>query len=278
MKFSIFSLPSSVTSYKEAVDFAAEASFEAIEPYCDREFATPDIEAAKQIRAYAENKGISISCFSIAVSVVGENRRAEIDRLKKYIDVAKALGSPYLHHTIAPGLSHKFVRMPYGALLQKAVEALKEISDYGKERGVKCMYENQGYIFNGSNRLERLIEAADFDFGIVADVGNSLFVGERAEVFVGRFAPFIEHVHVKDYLFHDGRAYHPGEGWMMTREGDYLKDCIMGMGVVNFAKIFRILKNAGYQGYYSLEYCGGGDAKAAINMSATNLAQIYKDS
>lgn len=275
MKLGLFTLPGEITSYRQAVDFAKACDIAAIEPYCDREFARPDVDAARRLADYAGEQGIDICCFSMAVDVAAEDNTAEIERLKRYADVAAAMGSPFLHHTLLPGLTHDFARLPFSQLLQRAVQSIRTVYDYAEQVGVKCVYEDQGYVFNGCERFERLIEAVDREIGVVADLGNILFVGERPEVFVGRFAPWIDHVHIKDYLFQPGCSARPDEHWHTTRDGDYLRDTIIGHGTINFEKIFRILLRAGYQGYYSLEYCGPEDAIKAIRTSADNLRRFY---
>lgn len=275
MKLGLFSLPGAITSYRQAVDYAKSCGIAAIEPYCDREFALPDLDAARRLADYAGEQGIAICCFSMAVNVAAEDNTAEIERLQKYADVAAALGSPFLHHTLLPGLTHDFARLPFSQLLKRAVQSIRTVFDYAEQVGVKCVYEDQGYVFNGSERFERLIDAVDREIGVVADLGNSLFVGEQSEVFVGRFAPWIDHVHVKDYLFQPGSSTCPDDHWFTTRDGDYLRDTIMGHGIVSFEKIFRILLRAGYKSYYSLEYSGPEDAVQAIRTSADNLRRLY---
>lgn len=275
MKLGLFSLPAELATYRVAVDFAKSCGIAAIEPYCDREFREPDVEAAKRLADYAGEQGIAVCCFSMMTHVAAEDNTAEIGRLKKYADVAAAMGSPYLHHTLLPGLNHNFPRLPFSAILQRVVRSIRDVYDYAEQAGVKCVYEDQGYVFNGCERFERLLEAVNRDIGVVADLGNILFVGEKPETFVGRFAPFIDHVHVKDYLFKHGQNEMPGACWLQTRDGNYLRDTIMGHGSINFEQVFRILRQAGYQGYYSLEYGGPEAAVNAIKMSADNLRRLY---
>lgn len=275
MKLGLFTLPAELATYREAVDFAKSSGIAAIEPYCDRDFHEPDVEAAKRLADYAGEKGVDICCFSMMANVAAEDNTAEIEWLKKYADVAAAMGSPYLHHTLLPGLKHNFPRLPFSALLERAVRSIREVSDYAEQVGVKCVYEDQGFVFNGCDRFERLLEAVDRDIGVVADLGNILFVGEKPEMFVGRFAPFIDHVHIKDYLFKSGLNEKPDDYWLETRDGDYLRDTIMGHGSIHFEQVFRILRQAGYQGYYSLEYCGPEAASNAVKVSAENLRRLY---
>ena len=276
MKLGLFTLPGATMTYAQAVDYAKSCGIAAIEPYCDREFNLPDVEAARRLADYAGKQGIAICCFSMAVNVAAADNAAEIERLKRYADVAAALGSPFLHHTLMPNLTHDFDRVPFSTFLSRAVQSVREVFDYAEQVGVKCVFEDQGFIFNGCERFDRFLDAVDREIGIVADLGNILFVGERPEAFVGRFAPYIDHVHVKDYIYQAGRGAKPDAYWLTTRDGDYLRDTIMGHGIVNFEQVFRILLQAGYQGMYSLEYCGPEEAFNAIRLSAENLRRLYE--
>jgi|LSQX01.1.fsa_nt_gb sugar phosphate isomerase/epimerase len=278
MKLGIFTLPPGIKSFFEAVDFAKEHGIGAIEPYNGLEFARPDLESARRLAEYAGQQGIDICCFSMEANVAGEDNRAEIKKLKEYAAVAAALGAPYFHHTILSGLSHKFPRLPFSKLLERAVSSVREIYDHAEQLGVKCAYEDQGFVFNGRQRFERFLEAVNRPVSVVADLGNIYFVGERIEDFVGCFAPFIDHVHVKDYLLLPGDQARPDKSWHLTRDGSYLRDCIMGHGTVPFEKVFRILGQAGYDGTYSLEYCGLEEPARAIKESVANLQLLYKRS
>lgn len=276
MKLGIFSLPDPNMTFTQAIDYAKASGLSAIEPYPVQEFATPDVTAAKTLKDYAQEQGIGICCFSMGISVVGEDRKGQIETLKRYADVASALGSPYLHHTIYPVLSHDFERMPFRELLKRAVDSIQEVYDYAEQIGVKCIYEDQGFVFNGSEHIEALLSEVNRDIGLVADLGNILFAGETPEEFVGHFAPYIAHVHVKDYLFKSGNGLYPGEEWYSTRNGDYLRGTIAGHGIVSFEKIFRMLLSAGYEGYYSLEYDGLEDGMQAAKISARNITRFYE--
>ncbi len=278
MKLGLFTMPPGIKSFIEAVDFAKATGIGAIEPYNGLELASPDLEAARRLADYAGQEGIAICCFSMEAHVAAEDNSAALARLKKYAAVAATLGSPYLHHTILPGLNYNFPRLPFKELLKRAVSSVREVYDYAEQLGVKCAYEDQGFVFNGLDRFERFLEAVDRPVSIVADLGNIYFVGERIEDFIGCFAPWIDHVHVKDYLLRPGGQARPDQSWHLTRDGDYLRDCIMGHGVVPFEKVFYMLGQAGYQGTYSLEYCGLEDPVRAIQTSVANLQMLYQRS
>ncbi len=280
MKLSIFSLPKDSMTFHEAVDFAKETGFGAIEPYPVAEFASagPEaIAAAERLAVYAKQNGIAIPCFSLCMNItVGPERKANIEKLKRYADLAAAMGAPYLHHTLLPSLDYrKDAAAPFRELLASAVSGIREVYDYAQTVGVRTIHEDQGFTFNGGDRFERLLDAVERDVAVVADLGNIMFVGEKPEDFVGRFANRIVHVHVKDYLKKSAAAAHPGEGWHNTRSGDYLRGTIVGHGVVDFVTCFRILIASGYEGWYSIEYDGIEEPVAAVRASARNTERYH---
>ena len=278
MELGIFGLPGNF-SFMEAIDYAVENHFDALEPYSSHEFAQPDeaaIEKAKRLKEYAAEKGVTISCFSMGINITTGDYRANIERLKGYARVAAAMGSPYLHHTLLPGLAHnRGTEEPFDTLLNRAVDGIREVYDYAESVGVKAIYEDQGYVFNGCERFERLLDRVDREIRVVADLGNILFVGESPVDFVGRFAPYIAHVHVKDYLYKPGTANYPGEEWYGTRNGDFLRGTIVGHGVIDFVTVCRILISAGYTGSYSLEFDGKEDPYMAARLSNRNFHRYY---
>ena len=276
MKTGIFSLPDAKMTFHEAVDYAKKLGIEAIEPYPSRELANPNVEAAKRLTGYAQEQGIGICCFSMAADIVSGDRKAAVEKLKRYADVAAALGSPYLHHTLYPALGFAENGFTFKEALRYAVEGVREIYDYAEQLGVKCLYEDQGFYFNGVQRFDDFLGEVNRDVGVVADLGNILFAGEQPEAFVARFAPFVRHVHVKDYLRKDSRWPSPGEGWYIARDGGYLRGTVPGHGTVNFQRVFSILQAVGYDGFFSLEYDGMEDAFRANEMGLANVKRYYE--
>lgn len=276
MKTGIFSLPDAKMSFHEAVDYAKGLGLNAIEPYPSREFTTPDVENARRLAEYAQEQGIGICCFSMAADIVSGDRKAEIENLKRYADVAAAMGSPYLHHTLYPALGFAENRWTFKEALKYAVEGVREVYDYAEQIGIKCLYEDQGFCFNGVQRFDDFLGEVNREVGVVADLGNILFVGEQPEAFAARFAPLVKHVHVKDYLYKDSRWPSPGEGWYISRDGGYLRGTVIGHGVVNFQRVFSILQSVGYDGFFSLEYDGMEDAFRANELGLANMKRYYE--
>ena len=69
-----------VNSYYDMIDLAAEYGMESVEGYCQFELETPDVEAARELRAYGESKGVKFCCFSIFLNLVGDDASPLLDK------------------------------------------------------------------------------------------------------------------------------------------------------------------------------------------------------
>lgn len=254
-KFCLYIPPlSSISSYLEMVDYAADHGIAYLETLNILELSTPDLDFARKLRCYADSKGISFPCVSVGLDLVGDDSREAIETVKRYTDIAKILGSPYLHHTIALNFSDpQLAAQNFQLFYDRGISAAREVFDYAASLGIRTIYEDQGLIFNGKETFGRFLKDVERDVGIVADFGNIQFVDEDVEGFISAFADRIVHVHAKDYLVTDSstRGILPGE--YTSRGGRYLGGCLIGRGSVHTEVAFQALQAIGYSGLVSLE-------------------------
>ena len=245
---------SNIRNYKEMVDYAAAHGIRQLETLNILDLSTPNLEVAKELKAYAAAKGITFPCVSVGISLVDNDRKDAIETLKKYAEIAKLLGSPYLHHTIALNFSEPlFMADNFELFYQLGLEAVREVFDYAATLGIRTIYEDQGFLFNGRKTFSRFLNEVDRNVGVVADFGNIQFVDEDVEDFIPAFSDRIVHVHVKDYIVTPGGSRNPHPDEYTSRGGNYLKGCLVGTGSVNTGSAFAALRAIGYQGALSLE-------------------------
>ena len=243
-----------IGSYKEMVDYAVAHGITRLEILNLLDLSTPDLDVARELKAYADEKGISFPCVSVGLSLVDDDRAERIDEVKRYADIAKILGSPYLHHTIALNFSEpQKIADNFELFYRRGLEAAREVFDYAAALGIRTIYEDQGFIFNGLETFSRFLAEVDRNVGVVADFGNIQFVDEHVEPFIHKFADRIVHVHVKDYLVTDGSSRAIQEGEYASRGGNYLKGCLVGEGSVHTDAAFEALRAMGYHGVVALE-------------------------
>ena len=245
---------SSIHSYREMVDYAVSHGIQKLETLNILDLGAPDLEAARELKAYADEKGITFPCVSVGLSLGDEDREEAIETVKRYADIAKVLGSPYLHHTIALNFSEpQKIADNFEVFYERGIAAVREIFDYAATLGIRTIYEDQGFLFNGKSNFARFLQEVDRNVGVVADFGNIQFVDEHVEAFIDAFRDRIVHVHAKDYVVTAGgsRDIEPGE--YTSRGGNYLRGCLIGEGSVHTEAAFRVLQDIGYHGPVSLE-------------------------
>lgn len=252
-KFCLYIPPlSSIRSYMEMVDYAAAHGISYLEALNILELSTPDPDFARKLRSYADEKGVSFPCVSVGLDLVNDDRQESIKSVKGYAQVAQILGSPYLHHTIALNFSDpELAARNFELYYERGVAAVREIFDYAASLGIRTIYEDQGFVFNGRESFARFLKDVDRNVGIVADFGNIQFVDEDIEYFIPAFSRQIVHVHAKDYLITDGST--PVPGAYTSRGGRSLSGCLIGEGSVHIEAAFRALQDMGYHGIVSLE-------------------------
>lgn len=254
-KLSLYMPPlSKISSYFEMVDLAAEYGITQLEILNLLDMSTPDLERARQLRAYADSKGIRIPCVSAGISLVEEDREAAIETAMAYVEVAGILGSPYFHHTIALNFSDPdYIAANYELFYRRGIDAVRRIYDHAQQFGIRTIYEDQGFVFNGKAAFTRFLEDVQRDVGVVADMGNIQFVDEQAQDFIPAFAHWIVHAHVKDYLVTPAGQREKLPEEYTSRGGSLLRDCRIGSGSVDLDASFAALRDMGYQGPVSVE-------------------------
>lgn len=244
-----------IKSYYEMIDTAAEYGLDAVEGFCCFELANPDEDAAKRIKEYADSKNIIFPCFSVFTKFAAGAENVEM--LKKYADVAKILGSPYLHHTIVGEFADSKKVLPCKEeLFRNGIQAVREVYDYGESIGVRTVYEEQGYIFNGIKGFGEFINFVERDIGVVADFGNIYESEDDLLDFLKAYADRVVHAHIKDVYLSDVNTDSRG---LESLSGKYMYDAPIGKGIVDFKEAINILKKAGYNGYYGLEFSVNDD-------------------
>ena len=254
-QFCLYAPPlSTIASYKEMVDYAAAHHISHLETLNILDLSIPDLQVARALKTYADSKGISFPCVSVGINLVDGDTEAAIKTLKGYAQVAKILGSPYLHHTIALNFSQpEYIAANFDLFYQRGLEAVREVYDYAAGLGIRTIYEDQGFLFNGRENFTRFLADVDRNVGVVADFGNIQFVDEHVEDFIPVFADRIVHVHAKDYIVTDGSSRKALPGEYTSRGGNYLRGCLIGEGSVHTETAFRALQTMGYRGCVALE-------------------------
>ena len=149
MKLSLFSAPQSFHSYDQVIGFCVKNNLGGLELFPMLELADGNPDAARRIAEKARENGLQITCFSAGVDLAADDGVDRIAQLKRYVDCAAAAGSPFLHHTLALALKPSYGPVTYQEIRDRTAPRAREVFDYAADKGILCLYEDQGVYCNG---------------------------------------------------------------------------------------------------------------------------------
>ena len=238
----------------------AEYGIEAVE-YVNQFFKDKahDSSYLKDLKARANDNGVT----SVLIMIDGEGdlsaeskeaRRKAVDNHKSWVDAAAALGC----HSIRVNTGHN-----YGPTkTDEAAEACGALAEYGDKHKINIICENHGGPSSDPDSLLALIKAVHSPrFGTLPDFGN--FPKDKQgrytiDVYdaIARLMPFAKGVSAKSYDF-DAQG----------RES-----------ALDFARILKIVTDAGYKSYVGIEYEGSRLGESAGIKATKKLLESLRGS
>ncbi len=257
------------------IEKAKELGFDAIE-FVDFVFPKDQDpkEYAASLAAEAARVGIEISNYAVGADFIqgsdGDLDR-EAERLCAQVDIAHILGCPTMRHDVTGGQT-EYSWQGYDSVLERLAQGCCRVAKYAKGYGIRTMTENHGFFSQDSLRVEKLINTVASDnFGWLVDMGNFLCADDDPAVAVGRAARYAFYVHAKDFIVKSGQTADPGQGFFLSRGGNFLRGTIVGHGNVPVVQCLRALKRENYDGYIAIEFEGMEDCIQGISIGLANL-------
>ncbi len=259
---------------------AKEMGFDAIE---FSTIAVPEGETlpefAGKLQAECKRVAIPIVNYTIGADFLqgcNGDLDAEIERVKGEVDVAAILGAPGMRHDASRGFpAGTRGARGFADAVPRLAKGCRAITEYAADKGIRTMIENHGHFCQDSERVEQLINAVDHpNFGALVDLGNFFCADESPVTALGRLMPYAFHVHAKDFHIKSGNGFNPGEGWALTRGGNFRRGAVIGQGDLPLVQSLRILKNAGYDGVLSIEFEGIEETLTGIRIGLDNLRRL----
>ncbi len=241
---------------EQAAAYAVEHGFSAVEFLGTVHPPVSDVAEAAYARRVLEAYGLSVACYSVGTTLY--RSPDEEARLLCHADIAAALGSPYLHHTLYSALSLPDGAPDFDTVMEDVLPRACRVARHVASLGMVCLYEEQGMYFNGLDRFGRFfrrMQAETEHVGVCADLGNILFADESPEDFVRAHAADVRHVHIKDYR-RSAEPKRSDDGRLLSfcsTGGVYLTETAVGTGDAHVAACLSILRESGYRGAYALE-------------------------
>ena len=279
----------------DVMDWAKEHGCEHLElvPF-ELEFLLKDgsinEELVMGIKKKSEEIGLPLSTFSLNACVIQdteEENRAEIARIKKYIDIAHMLGLKRMRHDTCTGQHPHGINTPHQFEVEfpRLVAAIQECADYAAQYGINTTLENHGRFVNGADRIIRLIEAAGRpNVKMTMDVGNFRCVNEENVVSVAKCVKYADMIHLKDFYirdpqkvpnFNEGVSGNRHGDFFVTAYGEILRGAILGHGDLDIWKILKTIKDFGYDGHISIEFEGMEECCHATDLCLKTARYIW---
>ena len=265
---------------ERAADIARELGCEAVE-FIDiygREPSVPAEETARKYREVLKSRGLSVACYSVATDLIKPDEpdydsEAVLEFLFHGAQMAAAIGSPFLHHTLIRNFLYEEATYTkdFSSVLERTLPYAERVADYCESLGLTTLYEPQGLYFNGKERFQEFyyrMKKLGKRLGVCGDMGNSLFCDWRPEDFYASMIDDIKHVHAKDYVYAD--VISEGERIYTSMGGKKIRACPFGEGDVDLGYCFDLLSKKGYSGAVSLE----GEYKAPIEQMTADIKYL----
>ncbi len=252
---------------EKVIENAARHGFDGVE-ILHRQMESEDRKYVNNLKRLAFSLGLDLFFLSIHQNFVQPdkaNRQKDIDHTKRCIDLAVQLGCPAIRlnsgrwGTIrsfqemldAGGKEDPIAGYTDDDAFKWCIESINECLPHAEQAGVVMALENHWGLTTSVDGLLRIYKGVDNPWlRINLDTGN--FVGDPYSQ-LERLAPHAFVVQAKTYY---------GGGVYYTRELDY-------------TRIAKILRDAGFKGYVSLEMEGKAPADEAVGQSLKVLRDAF---
>ncbi len=225
----------------------------------------------------ARECGMELSSYTIGANFVQPDAAAletEIRRVEKEVETAAQLGVTRMRHDCGWRPQPDCSYANFDRDLEIFADACGRIADKAETYGIVTSIENHGFYVQASERVQRVVLKVGRDnFRTTLDVGNFLCVDEDPECAVMNNLPFASMIHFKD--FHIRRKVTDPAGFIRTLHGRYLRGAVTGDGDVDLLSICRLIRNAGYDGFLSIEYEGREECKFACTRAIKNVRELF---
>ena len=232
---------------------------------------------AEMIREESEKLSLPVTAYTISANMLKDTGvDAEVERICRKVDIATILGAKNLRHDAAWSVPDDIRAFAgFEQVLPTLIDGCKKVTEYARTKGVTTMIENHGFFCQDSERVEKIINGTgSANFGVLLDMGNFACADENSALATGRLAPYIKHVHAKDFHIKSGNSLNPGKGFFKSRGGNYLRGAIIGHGDIPVMQCLSIIKDSGYEGFVSIEFEGLEDCLKGIEIGLENLKKM----
>ena len=238
LAFSTLACPS--WSVDTIIEQAVEFGYQGIEWRGGPEGHIPPTMPARQqvaLRQKSNDAGLialAITTYTSFVSSFPEERKSNVDELKRYADLAAELGAGYIRAFL--GELPAATKLVSG-IYENISDCLQVACEYASTLGVKIAVEPHD-TFTRSSVVLPVFDPSHPDLRVIWDLGNTFAAGEEPAEGFNLLKDRLAYVQVKDGKRSDS-------GWQL---------CSLGEGQVPLARTVELLSDCGYEGAFSVEW------------------------
>ena len=170
-----------------------------------------------------------------------EKRNEAVENHKKWVDAAQFLGC----HSIRVNL---FGTNDPEVWKKTAADGLSKLATYAKEKNINVIVENHGYLSSNAALLVEVIHAVNAsNCGVLPDFGNFCLKREGDELWGATC--------IEEYDKYQGvKEMMPVAKAVSAKSYDFDENGIET--TIDYSKMLKIVKDAGYNGFIGVEYEG----------------------
>lgn len=236
-------------------------------------FPTTDEGYLDDLKGAAEEAGVRL--VGMAVDGTGDPssldeaaREESIERILPWFGVAKSLDLPFFRvNTGGAGMAND------AEALNQCIKSFRMLAREAEAYGVRLAIENHWGLSSNPENIVRIIEAVGSDFlGTLPDFGN--FPDERRPEEFAEIRPALPgNIRTGDDLRY----------WGLERMAPYAFGVHAKMlefdeagneARIDVARCVEILKKAGFDGYWGIEFEGSGDEEEGVRKSKALLERV----
>lgn len=226
------------------------------------DFFYSDVDKERELALRTlEEVGLPCPIFSVAQNFAkpsAEEREIQLNKIKFGVDEAKKFGAGVVRvfaGDVSEGITFEQAR-------SWIIEGLAAASRYAADNGVVLALENHGKLAGRGDQVAGIIadvrqDACNDALGANPDTGNFLLVDQPSHEAISQVASLAYMVHFKDFT--------PSEtGVYQSLGGKKYAGAVVGEGIVDLGACLSSLRDAGFDGWLSVEYEGEEDPLTAV--------------
>lgn len=216
----------------------------------------------ERVRSQVEDAGLEICCIATGARLATEDQgqlAGYVKEVEDAIDLAADLGAPYVRTFGGERGTGEF-----HFILKRVVEVYKRLMDRAQQRGVTVLMETHD-AWCVSAQVRAVVEGVQHDnMAALWDILHPYRYKERAAETMANLGAIARHLHGHDAIFDE--------------EAGKMNVVTLGDGVIDYVTPVRMLLEAAYDGYFSIEFINRigqpHDAEATLRDNAQGFREM----